>query len=152
VRHTLSTLKRELKIDLDGNNAAFLWGPRKVGKTTLLHRQFPRARYYDLLISELKIQLTLKPSLLREEFLAENPELVIVDEVQKVPSLLDEVHWCLENTKTKFIMCGSSARKLKRGAANLLGGRAPHRFPPLEGIDCFEGRAKSRQISSCQSG
>jgi predicted AAA+ superfamily ATPase len=51
-------------------------------------------------------------------------ELVIVDEVQKVPALLDEVHWCLENTRTKFILCGSSARKLRHKATNLLGGRA----------------------------
>jgi predicted AAA+ superfamily ATPase len=50
--------------------------------------------------------------------------LVIIDEVQKVPALMEEVHWCLENTSTRFILCGSSARKLKRGAANLLGGRA----------------------------
>lgn len=121
---TLSEYKRSLEIDLDGNNAAFLWGPRKVGKTTLLRQKFPKAKYYDLLNTELKTQLTLKPSLLREEVLAGKFDLVIIDEVQKAPSLLDEVHWCLENTKTKFIMCGSSARKLMRGAANLLGGRA----------------------------
>jgi len=124
VNSLLSEIKRELDITLEGNNAAFLWGPRKVGKTTLLHQKFPKAKYYDLLDTELKTKLTIKPSLLREEILAEKPVLVIIDEVQKVPALLDEVHWCLENTKTKFIMCGSSARKLKRGAANLLGGRA----------------------------
>ncbi len=120
----LSEYQRILEIDLEGNNAAFLWGPRKVGKTTLLHQKFPQAKYYDLLNSELKTQLTLKPSILREEVLAQKPALVIIDEVQKVPALMDEIHWCLENTKTKFIMCGSSARKLKRGSANLLGGRA----------------------------
>lgn len=124
MRSTLFNIKRSLKIDLDGNNAAFLWGPRKIGKTTLLHQQFPNAKYFDLLISELKTRLTLKPSILREEILIEKPPLVIVDEVQKVPALLDEIHWCLENTDAKFIMCGSSTRKLKRGAANLLGGRA----------------------------
>lgn len=124
MRHTLSELKRALEIDLDGNNAAFLWGPRKVGKTTLLHQKFPDAKYYDLLDTELKTTLTLKPAILREEVLADNPVMVIIDEIQKVPALLDEVHWCLENTKTKFIMCGSSARKLRHGAANLLGGRA----------------------------
>lgn len=124
MKSTLSGYQRLLEIDLNGNNAAFLWGPRKVGKTTLLHQKFPDAKYYDLLNTELKTQLILKPSLLREEILAENPRLVIIDEIQKAPALLDEVHWCLENTKTKFILCGSSARKLKRGAANLLGGRA----------------------------
>lgn len=122
--YALSRFKRALEINLDGNNCAFLWGPRKVGKTTLLHQKFPNAKYYDLLNTELKTHLLLTPSLLREEILAEKPPLVIIDEIQKVPALLDEVHWCLENTKTKFILCGSSARKLKRGAANLLGGRA----------------------------
>lgn len=116
--------KRILEIDISGNNAAFLWGPRKVGKTTLLHQKFPNARYYDLLNTGLKTRLLLSPSLLREEVLAEKSPFVIIDEIQKVPALLDEVHWCLENTKTKFILCGSSARKLKRGSANLLGGRA----------------------------
>lgn len=121
---TLSRYPRILEIDLKGNNAAFLWGPRKVGKTTLLHQKFPNAKYYDLLDTELKTSLLLKPSLLREELLAEKSDLVIIDEIQKVPALLDEVHWFLGNTKTKFVLCGSSARKLKRGAANLLGGRA----------------------------
>lgn len=111
-------------MDIEGNNAFFLWGPRKVGKTTYLRQHFPGAKYYDLLETELKTQLLLKPSILREETLAGRPKLVVIDEVQKVPALLDEVHWCLENTETKFILCGSSARKLKRGAANLLGGRA----------------------------
>ena len=120
----LSTYKRTLEIQLGDHNAAFLWGPRKVGKTTLLHQQFPAARFYDLLNTEVKTQLLLRPSRLREEVLATNDPLVVVDEVQKVPVLLDEVHWCLENTSTKFILCGSSARKLRRGAANLLGGRA----------------------------
>lgn len=120
----LSIIQRILKIDLEGNNAAFLWGPRKVGKTTLLKQQFPKAQYYDLLDTELKTKLLLRPSLLRQEVLASQNALVIIDEVQKVPALLDEVHWCLENTKTKFILCGSSARKVRHGAANLLGGRA----------------------------
>lgn len=117
-------LKRCLKIDINGNNAAFLWGPRKVGKTTLLRQQFSDAKYYDLLDTDLKTNLLITPSKLRQEVLATKPPLVIIDEIQKVPALLDEVHWCLENTSTKFILCGSSARKLKRGAANLLGGRA----------------------------
>ena len=56
--------------------------------------------------------------------LAQKPPLVVIDEVQKVPALLNEGHWCLENTRTKFVMCGSSARKLRRDSANLLGDRA----------------------------
>lgn len=120
----LSTYPRSLRIDLRQHNAAFLWGPRKVGKTTLLRQQFPAAQFIDLLQGDLKTSLLLRPSLLREQVLAGRPELVVIDEVQKAPALLDEVHWCLENTPTRFILCGSSARKLRHGAANLLGGRA----------------------------
>ncbi|EKD50484.1 MAG: hypothetical protein ACD_62C00528G0003 [uncultured bacterium] len=120
----LSSIKRVLKIDLEDHPAAFVWGPRQVGKTTLLRQQFPSAKYYDLLDTDLMTALTLKPSRLREELLVEKAPLVIIDEIQKVPALLDEVHWLIENTKTQFILCGSSARKLKKGAANLLGGRA----------------------------
>ncbi|MBI5528450.1 MAG: ATP-binding protein [Deltaproteobacteria bacterium] len=116
--------ERTLKIDLRDHNAAFLWGPRKTGKTTLLRRQFPDAVFYDLLERGLKTRLTVNPSRLRDEVAANKPRTVVVDEIQKVPDLLDEVHWCIENTATRFVLCGSSARKLRRGAANLLGGRA----------------------------
>lgn len=70
------------------------------------------------------MRLLLRPSLLREEVVANQDAVVVIAEIQKVPALLDEVHWCLENTQTAFILCGSSARKLRHGAANLLGGRA----------------------------
>lgn len=121
---SLSSFRRTLQIPLKKHNAFFLWGPRKVGKTTLLHQQFPQAKYYDLLNTELKTKLLLNPSLLREELLADPQDVIVIDEVQKVPPLLDEIHWLLENTPMKFILCGSSARKLRHGAANLLGGRA----------------------------
>jgi uncharacterized protein len=120
----LSAYRRSLTLSLGDHNAAFLWGPRKVGKTTLLRQQFPQAKFYDLLGSDLKMRLLLRPALLREEVLANQDAVVVIDEIQKVPALLDEVHWCLENTQTAFILCGSSARKLRHGAANLLGGRA----------------------------
>lgn len=120
----LSDFSRTLKVDFDAARAAFLWGPRRVGKTTLLRQQFPKAKIYDLLDTDLKTRLLLKPSLLREEVLAARERVVIVDEVQKVPALLDEIHWLIENTQTRFVLCGSSARKLRHGAANLLGGRA----------------------------
>jgi predicted AAA+ superfamily ATPase len=66
----LSEYLRILRLDLRDHNAAFLWGPRKVGKTTLLKQQFPAARYFDLLQTELKTSLLLRPSLLREEIAA----------------------------------------------------------------------------------
>ncbi len=125
----LSAFERALEIQftlnpMTGSGAVFLWGPRQTGKTTLLKRRFPEAKYYDFLDTSLSARLSVQPGLLRQEVLAALPELVIVDEVQKVPAILEEVHWLLENTPTRFILCGSSARKLRRGASNLLGGRA----------------------------
>ena len=125
----IAPFKRELEIvttpnPIKGSSAAFLWGPRQTGKTTLLHQQFPKAVFYDLLDTSLSVYLKLKPNIIRQEILASKPEVVIIDEIQKVPELLEEVHWLLENTSTKFILCGSSARKLRREARNLLGGRA----------------------------
>lgn len=113
-----------LKNPIKGSGAAFLWGPRGTGKTTYLQQKFPGAKFYDLLKSDLFTELILHPHLLREEILAHKPSLVVIDEIQKVPKLLDEVHWLLENTATLIILCGSSARKLKRESKNLLGGRA----------------------------
>jgi predicted AAA+ superfamily ATPase len=115
---------RRLRVRLGDAPAAFLWGPRKVGKSTLLRQQFPKAMTFDLLDSDLRTRLTLRPALLRERVLAERPRVVVLDEIQRVPALLDEVHWLVENTRSRFVLCGSSARKLRHGAANLLGGRA----------------------------
>jgi predicted AAA+ superfamily ATPase len=76
--------------------------------------------------------LSVTPRLLREQILASRPPVVVIDEIQKVPGLLEEVHWLLENTATRFVLCGSSARTLRRKARNLLGGRAvEHHLLPL---------------------
>lgn len=108
-----------------GKESCFFWGPRQSGKSTLLKRRFPDAPYYDLLLSDEYERLNRRPSLLREELLVrEKNGPVIIDEVQKIPQLLDEVQWLMVNRQTQFVLCGSSARKLKRGGANLLGGRA----------------------------
>ncbi len=124
----LEIISRLLKINLPQKQSAFLWGPRKTGKTTYLRNLFPESLVYDFLKTDLFLEFSKKPSLLREQLLAKNSEVlkfpVILDEVQKVPQLLDEVHWLIENKHLRFILCGSSARKLKRGKANLLGGRA----------------------------
>lgn len=117
-------MERILNIDCTANNAFFLWGARKIGKTTFLKSTFRDAHYIDLLKTEIVRKYEINPSLFREEIVAKTTDLVIVDEVQMVPELLNEIHWCLENTTTKFILCGSSARKLTRMNANLLGGRA----------------------------
>jgi predicted AAA+ superfamily ATPase len=124
----METVSRLLNVDLPPGQSAFLWGPRKTGKSTYLEAAFPGSRRFDLLNTDLVLEFSKRPALLRERLLAETDEVlsqpIILDEVQKVPSLLDEVHWLIENRGLRFILCGSSARKLKRGRANLLGGRA----------------------------
>lgn len=118
-------IKRLLNLKLPARQSAFLWGPRKTGKSTFLHQHYPRSIVFDFLDTDLYVDLVKKPSLLRQRILASDIKgPVILDEVQKVTAVLDEVHWLIENKEIAFIMCGSSARKLKRGQANLLGGRA----------------------------
>jgi predicted AAA+ superfamily ATPase len=122
--------KRILNLPLGASETCFLWGPRQTGKSTLLKALYPNAKRYDLLLSDQYQRLLLQPTLIREECLAidlkgENQTSpIIIDEVQKIPILLDEIHWLIENRKLRFILCGSSARKVKRGRGNLLGGRA----------------------------
>lgn len=120
-------IPKVLNLDLPANQSVFLWGPRKIGKSTFLKRQFLESITIDFLKTDLFLEYSKEPSLLRERLLAMKDSLrspVILDEVQKVPHILDEVHWLIENENLQFILCGSSARKLKRGQANLLGGRA----------------------------
>lgn len=114
----------------------FLWGPRQAGKSTLLRACYPDAPWIDLLQSDVFLKYTTTPQVLREELLQSGASFVVVDEVQKVPALLDEIHWLIENRGIHFALCGSSARKLKRGHANLLGGRAI-RYE-LFGLSAFE--------------
>ena len=116
---------RFLTLEESAQDSLFLWGARQTGKSTLLKTLFPNARRYDLLQSEEFERLFRNPELLREELKdAEQNNLVIIDEVQKIPQLLNEVHWLISNKNIRFILCGSSARKLIRCGANLLGGRA----------------------------
>ena len=119
---------RELRIELPRGQSAFLWGARKTGKSTLLQRQFPESIRFDLLDTRLLLEFTRAPWTLAERiraFEGVRRELpILIDEVQKVPAILDEVHKLIESEHLSFVLCGSSARKLKRGRANLLGGRA----------------------------
>jgi predicted AAA+ superfamily ATPase len=104
--------------------SAFLFGPRMTGKTFLL-RDLPADLYIDLLDPELELQLKQSPRLFWEQISAlKNKALIVVDEVQRVPALLDYVQKGIEEKQLIFVLSGSSARKLKRGGANLLGGRA----------------------------
>jgi uncharacterized protein len=124
----MEEFQRRLSIVLPERQSAFLWGARKTGKSTFLRQAFPGSLSFDFLRTDLLIAFTTRPALLREQLLAKPPSTlalpVILDEVQKVPALLDEVHGLIEGHGLRFVLCGSSARKLKRGRANLLGGRA----------------------------
>lgn len=120
--------KRLFDIENQLDEAMFLFGGRQVGKSTLLKERFPGVIYYDLLKSDLRRRLRRNPELFRNALMDE-PEgtLVVVDEIQKVPDLLDEVHSLLFEKHLRFILSGSSARKLKKEGANTLGGRAGKR-------------------------
>lgn len=125
-----------MQLAVPKGQSVFLWGARSTGKSTFLRNKFPHSIYIDLLKTDEYTQLMAKPWLLRERLNAESQENlvypVIIDEVQKIPALLDEVHWLIENKGIAFILCGSSARKFKRSGVNLLGGRAwSYAFYPL---------------------
>jgi predicted AAA+ superfamily ATPase len=116
--------RRSLQLPTPGEETFFLWGPRQTGKTTLLRAAYPDAFWVDLLKADEYRRYLQNPERLREELADSSPTQVVIDEVQKVPALLDEVHWLHERRGLRFALCGSSARKVRRGGANLLGGRA----------------------------
>ena len=120
--------RRLLDLELPPRQSAFLWGPRKTGKSTLLADRFPESARFDLLDTRQLLAFTREPWLFGEQVTALDAERrerpILVDEVQRVPALLDEVHRLIESHGLSFVLCGSSARKLRRGGANLLGGRA----------------------------
>lgn len=131
-----SVLDRHFQLILPKKQSAFLWGARQTGKSYFLKERFKHSVFYDLLDTAEFLRLTKNPRLLREEVLElsslaiKHP--IVIDEIQKVPQLLNEVHWLIENTEAQFILCGSSARKLKTQSTNLLGGRAwLYNFFPL---------------------
>ena len=119
-------LKRQLKVSR--KKSFFLFGPRQVGKSTFIKSNFnDNVLIYDLLKYSEYIKLVENPSILEQELKAKDPciKYIIIDEIQKIPALLDEVHRILESPNPPiFILSGSSARKLKRDLANMLGGRA----------------------------
>ena len=124
---------RIFDIEKQLDEAMFLFGARQVGKSTLLQSSFKTAVYYDLLLPGIRKSFKRNPELFKEA-LSSKPTgtLVIVDEIQKVPELLDLVHWLMVNKGLRFILSGSSARKLKKSGANTLGGRAqPRTLYPL---------------------
>ena len=108
-----------------GKESAFLWGARQTGKSTLLNAVYPEAPYFDLLLANEYDRFLRNPSLLRE-ILEVTPagSPVILDEIQRLPSLLNEIQWMIVNRKRQFILSGSSPRNIMRSGGNLLGGRA----------------------------
>jgi predicted AAA+ superfamily ATPase len=116
-----------------GKESTFLWGARQTGKSTLLKKLFPKCLYFDLLLSSEYNRFIRNPSLLREIIEASYPSgPVIIDEIQRIPSLLNDIHWLIVNRNIQFILSGSSPRKILRSGGNLLGGRAlRHELFPL---------------------
>jgi predicted AAA+ superfamily ATPase len=105
----------------------FLFGPRQTGKTFLIRQTLKTARVYDLLDSSVYLTLSRNPGRIAEE-LDPHDRLVVIDEIQRIPELLNEVHRLIEDRGVRFLLTGSSARKLRRGGVNLLGGRARTRY------------------------
>ncbi len=97
-------------------------GPRQTGKSSIVRAQFPQSLYLDLLDARTRAEFELNPGKLQDRVRSGEHEVVVLDEIQKAPALLDEIHWLLENGSWKFVLCASSARKLRRDG-NLLGGR-----------------------------
>ena len=118
-------IERKLKIDKGLEDSIFLFGARQRGKSTFLREKFPNSIYIDLLDTSVASRFKRMPSLLYDT-LIDKPQgtLVIIDEIPEVPEMLNEVHRLMSEREHVFILCGSSARKLKRKGYNTLGGRA----------------------------
>jgi predicted AAA+ superfamily ATPase len=136
--------RRQAFSGIEGESA-FLWGARQTGKSTLLKSIFPDTLYFDLLISREYERFLRNPGLIREIMDAQNPgTLAIVDEIQRIPELLNEIHWLIVNKNSRFILSGSSPRKILRSGGNQLGGRAiryelyPLVYPEIPGFDLMK--------------
>lgn len=117
--------KRIIDFEYADTDSIFLFGARQTGKTTALVDNFKDAIFYDLLENNTYARLQRNPSLLRQELENYDGEFpVIIDEIQLLPELLNEVHWLMTRKNLRFILSGSSARKLRRKGYNTLGGRA----------------------------
>lgn len=123
-------------LNISGKRSIFLFGPRGTGKSTWVKQTYPNALYFDLLESDVYKRFLAQPGRL-EQYIPEGfGDYVVIDEVQRVPELLNEVHRLIENKKIKFILTGSSSRKLRRGGYNLLAGRALlHHMYPLTAME-----------------
>lgn len=105
----------------------FLFGPRLTGKTSLIHHTLKEARVYDLLDTSIYLALSQNPARIAQEVMPKD-KIIAIDEIQRIPDLLNEVHRLIETRGIHFLLTGSSARKLRRGGVNLLGGRARRKY------------------------
>ncbi|HBS86823.1 MAG: AAA family ATPase [Bacteroidetes bacterium GWF2_38_335] len=128
-----------------GKETLFFWGARQTGKTTLLKTLYPNSLYINLLLNSEFLKFSQNPDLLRQIITAKLPDKpVIIDEVQRIPEILNEVQWLITNTQVRFILSGSSPRKIVRSGHNLLGGRAlryelyPLVFPEIDNFDLMK--------------
>jgi len=126
----------------------FLFGPRQTGKTFLARRMLKNARFYDLLDSSTYLALSQNPGRIAEE-VSSLDRIVVIDEIQRIPGLLNEVHRLIEERGIRFLLTGSSTRKLRRGGVNLLGGRTRTRhLHPLTYRELKGGFDLNRVIES----
>jgi predicted AAA+ superfamily ATPase len=125
-------------LDLPGileKKSYFLFGPRQTGKSSLIRRTLKGVRVYDLLDTSVYLALSQDPRRIAQETTS-GEDLVVIDEIQRLPQLLNEVHRLIETRRLRFLLTGSSARKLRRGGVNLLGGRARTKY--LHPLTCKE--------------
>jgi predicted AAA+ superfamily ATPase len=128
--------KRLLTTPLKERKSFFLFGPRGTGKTTLLKNLFPNVLFVNLLQSEYYNRLSSDPGLIQKMIPPQYTDWIIIDEIQRIPELLNEVHDLIETKNHVFILTGSSARKLRRKGVNLLAGRAlTYYLHPLTAIE-----------------
>ncbi len=130
VTHGLSSPYIERLLDLPrllSKRSHFLFGPRQTGKSFLIAHTLTEVRFYDLLESSTYVTLSQNPGRIAEE-LTSRDRIVVIDEIQRLPELLNEVHRIIEKRGIRFLLTGSSARKLRRGGVNLLGGRARTKY------------------------
>ncbi len=116
------TVRKELS-----KKSILLLGPRRTGKSAFIRNEIKAGKVYNLLLSDLFLRLSTRPSLIREE-LGPKDKLIVIDEIQKMPLLMDEVHYLIEEKGVRFLLTGSSARKLKRTHTSLMAGRVKTRY------------------------
>jgi predicted AAA+ superfamily ATPase len=145
-------LEKEISETISQHRSFFLFGPRQTGKTTLLDhiaQQHGQVLKYSFLEIPLRQKAEQRPEFLRQEIEAAMPRMVVLDEVQKVPEILDEVQYLIDKHKIPFLITGSSARKLRRKNINLLAGRAiTYRLDPF---DLEERRSFSKHFCSADT-